>query len=212
MATITKEKRKVPSDIFVGDPGGGGNGGGSWGSGGESLPISSAQLGMWLFLGAVTMLFAGFTSAYIIHSSADTWRPLPMPRVLWFNTVLLLVSSVTIELARAAFRHRRAAALKGWLSITTLAGVGFLAGQLTAWRQLVHAGVYLPSNPHSSFFYILTGIHGLHLLGGVGALFYVLFRVWTGHNQRLRSLKLSALYWHFMDVLWIYLFVLFFAM
>jgi cytochrome c oxidase subunit 3 len=100
--------------------------------------------------------------------------------------------------------------MKTWILVSAMFGFAFLAGQLYAWRQLVLAGVYLPSTLHSSFFYILTGLHGIHLLGGVSALGYVLVRAFRNRviPGRDESLKLCATYWHFMDGLWVYLFVL----
>lgn len=184
---------------------------GSDGNDGEKLPLSTAQLGLWLFLGAVTMLFAGFSSAYLVHRGAPTWQLIPMPKILWVNTALLLLSSATLERARAALLVGRRLLLR-WLSITSIIGLLFLAGQLLAWRQLAGLGVYLPSNPNSSFFYILTGAHGLHLAGGIAALFYLLCRARKSYGPGLGStFKLCAVYWHFLDGLWLYLFILFFA-
>lgn len=159
------------------------------------------QTGMWLFLCAVTMVFAGFVSAYVVRRGmSNDWRPLTKPPVLWLNTVVLLASSVTIEQAR-----RRVQAAGAWLRITSLLGAVFLVGQSIAWMQLRAAGVFLASNPSSSFFYLLTGAHGLHLLGGVVALFYVALR---GGRAAIEA---TTLYWHFMDGLWLLVFALVFV-
>ena len=182
-------------------PQGGGFGGGGGRRDDGAVGVQRYQTGMWLFLCAVTMVFAGFVSAYVVRRGmSNDWRPLAKPPVLWFNTVVLLASSVTIEQAR-----RRAGAAGTWLGVTSLLGAVFLVGQSIAWMQLRAAGVFLASNPSSSFFYLLTGAHGLHLLGGVVALFYVALR---GGRAAIEA---ATLYWHFMDGLWLLVFALVFV-
>jgi cytochrome c oxidase subunit 3 len=135
-----------------------------------------------------------------------------MPAVLWVNTGVLLLSSVSIELARRALKRNEYASFKSWISLTTLFGIAFLVGQVIAWRQLAGQGVFINSHPHSSFFYLLTSLHGLHLLGGVIALGYVTvaaLRMRIGFKRRT-AVDVTAIYWHFMDGLWIYLFGLLF--
>jgi cytochrome c oxidase subunit 3 len=189
-------------------PGGGGDDGG--GESGSPFPISKGQVGLWVLLTAVIMLFAGLTSAYIVLRGLPTWQNIALPSLLWPNTAVLLMSSIAIEFSRRAVRKNHLESMKRWLAVSGVFGIAFLVGQLAAWRQLVGMGVYLPSTLQSSFFYILTGIHGLHLAGGVGSLGYVLMKA---INNRLtvfnhEPLKLCATYWHVMDGLWIYLFLL----
>jgi cytochrome c oxidase subunit 3 len=161
--------------------------------------IATPRLGMTLALAAVAMLFIAFTSAYIVRYGLDlNWQPLRMPPVLVANTAVLLASSASLEAAR-----RRAG--RGWLLITIGLGAAFLAGQWVAWSRLAAQGLYLSSTPHSSFFYLLTGVHGVHLVGGLAAL------VWAAATASRRVLEVSSLYWHFMDGLWLYLFVLLFV-
>lgn len=173
-------------------------------------PLNTGQLGLWALLATLTMLFAGFTSAYLVRRAGTDWRPISLPSIVWLNTVLLFSSSVTLEVARASLRRCRTEALKGWLLVTTLLGLAFLVGQLLAWQQLTAQGVYLPTNPHSSFFYMLTGVHGMHVLGGLSALLYALNRAWgSGWTAaEPNSLNLCATYWHFVDGVWLYLFFL----
>src|SRR5262245_19188518 len=156
------------------------------------------------------MLFAGLSSAYIVLRGAPDWQNIEIPSVLWLNTAILLASSATIEAARRSLGHARIGAMKTWVIASGGFGIAFLIGQLVAWRQLVAAGVYLPSTLHSSFFYLLTGLHGIHLLGGMCAMGYVLRQALTNRiiPGRDESLKLCATYWHFMDALWVYLFIL----
>ena len=162
-----------------------------------------------LGLGAIVMLFAAFTSALVVRKGlSDDCQATAIPGILWPNTVLLLASSFTLEKARRCYEIQ--ARFQRWWWLTTALGVAFLAGQLLAWQQLAASGIYLNTNPSSSFFYLLTGAHGVHLLGGVMALLYLAWKV------RLRNLNtpgativgVTALYWYFMDGLWIYLFML----
>jgi cytochrome c oxidase subunit 3 len=175
------------------------------------------RIGTWVALASITMLFTGLSSAYIVRSaSAQDWRPLAMPRILWLSTALILLSSGTLEAARKKLKQLIAGGYTGWLSVTALLGVGFLGSQLFAWRQLARQGVYIASNPHSSFFYLLTAMHGLHLLGGLLAVLYLLGRTRQKRDdvaaeaRRVASADAVAIYWHFMDGLWIYLFLLLF--
>lgn len=179
-----------------------------------ALPVDTRQLGLWAFLATVTMLFAGFTSAILVRRASTDWQPIPLPGLLWMNTAVLLLSSFTIERARALLGKERGREARAWLSITAALGLLFLFGQFGVWRHLVSLGVYLPSSPHSSFFYILTGAHAVHLLGGVLAMLYLLARVLLSASAPVRSsvINLCATYWHFVDGLWIYLFVVLFVL
>lgn len=197
-------------------PGGDGGYPGPWdgpGEGAAAPPVSPAKIGVWLLAGAITILFASFTSTYLARRAETDWRALPLPPVLWVNTAVLMLSSVSLERAKALGRQGDIGRLRSTLALTTILGVAFLAGQILVWKQLVAAGVYLATNPHSSFFYLLTGAHGAHLIGGIGALVYVLWKV-----RRLQSpaaaltvVDPAAAYWHFLDGLWIYLFILLFS-
>jgi cytochrome c oxidase subunit 3 len=185
---------------------------GDYGSGGSAQRRETAKLGLRLALGSITMLFAAFTSAYIVRSAGQDWVPLEVPPILWLNTAALLLSSVTIEMARRSFDGWRPVAFRKWIAVTAFLGTAFLAGQVVAWQKLAAQGIYLSSHPHSSFFYVLTGVHGAHLLAGVFALFSVLvmafrYRLTPGESN---APALSATYWHFVDGLWLYLMVVLF--
>ena len=177
-----------------------------------SPPPSSTAI--WVVLFAVTMMFAAFTSALIVRkgSSLD-WQTFTLPSILYLNTLLLVISSVTLEVAR-----RRVATFMGglksqvesparWLYITLLLGLLFVAGQYVAWSQLRAEGLYLATNPSSSFFYLLTAIHALHVLGGIGGLIYVIHKLSKSILLR-NQLVATARYWHFMGILWLYLLLL----
>lgn len=195
------------------------NGNGSKRHGGDFRdPESHAnryRIGMWVGLASVTMMFTSLSSAYIVRAvSANDWVSLPMPPVLIASTVLILASSVTLELGRRKLKAAAAAAYSKWLCITALLGIGFLVSQLFAWRKLAAQGIYLQSNPHSSFFYLLTGVHGVHLAGGLLGVTFLWLRSRRVLTETARMHKRQAsadavtIYWHFMDALWIYLFLL----
>jgi len=187
---------------------------GGGGGGGRGGPLfDTAKVGLWAFLGSVTMLFAAFTSAYIVRRAGTDWAPLPVPSLLWVNTAVLLLSSVTMELARRAFQSWRPLAFRKWATLTFLGGAAFVIGQIAAWNQLAGQGVFLQSNPHSSFFYVLTGVHAVHVLGGIVALLYVFAQSWRYQLTPGSSSApaLCATYWHFVDAVWIYLFAVLFV-
>ena len=177
-----------------------------------SPPASST--GIWVVLFAVTMMFAALTSALVVRKGASfDWRHFTLPSILYFNTFLLLASSVTLEVSR-----RRVAAFMGglrsqsesparWLYITLFLGLLFLAGQYEAWLQLSREGLFLATNPSSSFFYVLTAAHGLHILGGLAGITYVIRKL-SKSALRRSTLDATARYWHFMDALWVYLLLL----
>jgi cytochrome c oxidase subunit III len=197
------------------------------------------RIGLFFALAAIVMLFVAFTSAYIVRQGIGTWsdaagryvtdwKPITLPPILWVNTAILLVSSVTLVLARRQLaRKMKAAPRRGaspvaaslitdhrpsipWLGVSFVLGAGFLVGQLLAWGQLRHSGIFVGSNPSSSFFYVLTGAHGVHLLGGVIAMAYaaVTSLLRKPLVTRFLVVDVTSLYWHFMDFLWIYVFAL----
>jgi cytochrome c oxidase subunit 3 len=174
-------------------------------------------VGMWVALSGVLMLFTALTSAYIVRAGlSDDWRPLVMPRMLWLSTVLILASSLSLELARRCLKRERDQAYSRWLLLTVVLGVSFLAAQMLSWQELVTQGIYIATNPHSSFFYLLTGVHGVHLLGGILALDYLLLRTWRRNqdagalSKRQTATDVTGIYWHFMGGLWVFLFLLLF--
>jgi len=209
---IDDKKRLHPHD---------GNGGGFRGLVPETPDLRSVadprgeptRTGIWVALAAIAMSFAALTSAlYVREGAATDWHHIVLPPILWFNTLALIASSIALELAR----HRVAAFMRGqessrsksmlWLNSTLVLGLVFVAGQYLAWMKLRSQGLYLPTNPNSSFFYLFTGVHAVHVLGGLGGL----TRVMVKFRSPTRSLRRSTMdatsyYWHFMGLLWIYL-------
>jgi cytochrome c oxidase subunit 3 len=175
------------------------------------------RTGAWVVIAGIVMLFTALTSAYIVRSaSSNDWQPIAMPKVLWLSTGLIVISSITMEISRRSLKQRRDAGYGRWLVITLVLGLVFLASQLLAWRQLVRQGVYMASNPFNSFFYLFTAAHGLHLLGGILALGCLLLRTARkrdtveGELRRVGAADAATIYWHFMDGLWVALFLLLF--
>jgi cytochrome c oxidase subunit 3 len=170
---------------------------------------------VWIGIGAITMSFAAYTSALIVRQgAAPDWQHFKLPPILFLNTFLLLASSGTLERGRRLMLReapwRTASASRGaaWLRLTLVLGLLFIGGQVLAWRDLAAQGLFLSSNPSSSFFYVFTALHALHLLGGVTALGLVLIRLSNSAAwPPTGALDATSLYWHFMDGLWLYLLV-----
>ncbi len=210
--TVLKQRPQVAGGRGGGDVTDGGFGDPGRGSG---PPPGTARrtyhTGMFLALVGISMLFIAFTSAYFVRGGlGDDWVPIGLPPLLWWNAGVLFASSVTIELTRRALNQGLRSQCNAWLGLTALLGAGFLAGQLAAWRQLADRGIYLATNPSSSFFYLLTGTHAIHLFGGLLALLYIVWEAWRyrlGPAKRT-LVEVTAIYWHFMDGLWIYILVL----
>jgi cytochrome c oxidase subunit 3 len=180
----------------------------------KNLAPPPASTGIWVVLASITMSFAAFTSALIVRQGgANDWKHLTLPPILYLNTLVLIASSITLERARrqvgAYMKGPRdqAAPPSRWLYVTLALGFLFVAGQYIAWLQLRAQGLFLATNPNSSFFYVLTGIHALHVSGGLGGLARVIRKL---NNSTLRKSTLDATshYWHFMDALWVYLLLL----
>jgi len=175
------------------------------------------RIGMWVGLASIAMMFTSLSSAYIVRSgSAADWLPLRIPRVMFASTALILLSSVTLEVARRKLKRSFAEAYSRYLLLTGVLGLAFLGSQLVAWRQLAGQGIYLSTHPHSSFFYLLTGAHALHLAGGLLAIGFLYLRSRPKLDKpglattRQATADAVSIYWHFMDGLWIYLFLLLF--
>ena len=220
MATMVSTRPGIKTSPGGGPKIPGPNGNGSKRRGEFQDPESKAnryRIGMWVGLASVAMMFTSLSSAYIVRSaSSNDWVSLPMPKILLASTALILGSSVTIEIARRKLKAALSRPYTTWLFVTVLLGIGFVVAQVLAWRQLARQGVYLASNPHSSFFYLLTGAHAVHLLGGLLGLTFL----WLRSRRRVAepapiakhkaATDAVTIYWHFMDALWIYLFLLLF--
>ncbi len=164
-----------------------------------------------MFLATATMLFAAFTSAYVVRRSGSDWRHVALPSILWMNTAILAASSVALEAAYRAGRRRRWIGAMVGAGAAIVFGIAFLAGQLTAWRQMVAAGVYLPTSPHSSFFFMLTGAHGAHVIAALAVLSWGCWqtrRAYANPRAWTAMFDLCRTFWHYLGVVWLFLFAL----
>jgi len=175
-------------------------------TGASSLP--AAKIGLGVFLAVVGSLFALLISAYMMRMDMADWTPLPLPQVLWLNTGVLVLSSVTLQWAKVAARRGQIDGVRSGLFASGVFAVVFLIGQLLAWRQLTASGYFLATNPANAFFYLITGVHGLHVLGGLVALGRTTDKLWRGVevDQVRLSVELCAAYWHFLLFVWFVLF------
>ncbi|MBA2493081.1 MAG: heme-copper oxidase subunit III [Acidobacteria bacterium] len=201
--------------------GGGDNGGGDNHKNGfsedtESKPNDKFRVGMWFLLLVVMMTFGGLIGAYVVIATKGEieWKPFALPFQVCVSTVLIFLSSLTYQKSNNALQAENQTKAKNWLLATTVLGAMFISSQILAWFELARQGVYIASNPYAGFFYILTAVHALHVFGGILVLGYILLRTWnkTFFDEELTKRKSISnavgLYWHFMDGLWIVLFIL----
>src|SRR6266550_7871329 len=168
--TRTKERTGIKRH-GPGFPGSNGKNGNGWRKGGADdarrrFSPEKYRITMWVLLAAIVMMFVALSSAYIVLSGNDQWRPIRMPKMFFLSPGIILASSVTIQTAARSLRQEAKGRYERWLAVTLLLGLGFLVSQLLGWRELVAQGVYFRGQPHSTFFFLFTGVHGVHLLGG----------------------------------------------
>lgn len=171
------------------------------------------KFALWLFMVSVIMIFGSLTSAYIVRRAEGNWLLFDMSPMFWVNTIVILTSSITMHWAYLAARKDNLEMTKLAISITMVLGVSFLIGQLMAWGQLVEQGIHLVGRESSavsgSFLYVISGLHGVHVISGVIFLLVVLVSVFKFkvHSKRLAQIEMCTTYWHFLGGLWLYLFV-----
>jgi cytochrome c oxidase subunit III len=212
-ATLVGPELESPPDFNGGNgrfddlwPGSGNGGRG----GGHSRHHDPYRTLTWVILIPVVMFFVGLTSSMVVRQGiSDDWISISLPWILSLNTLVLLASSVTFEIARRAMKTSQER-FKTLLWITASLGTLFLGGQLLAWKQLAAQGLFLSSNPSSAFFYVLTATHGVHLFGALAALIYLTSCALRNRmsESRKSALRTTAVFWHFMDGVWIYLLLL----
>ncbi len=167
------------------------------------------QTAILLGMVSIFMFFMALSAAFLVRKTGKDWIQFRLPGILWLNTVVLLTSSLTMDLSRRRLALGDMAGFKSMWRATTALGLAFLAGQFVAWRELVARGYYVGSNPSSSFFYVFTVAHAVHLVGGIGALLYVLFRNFNKTRVSLAvASEITSYFWHFMDGLWLFLLAL----
>lgn len=158
------------------------------------------------FLAVVTSFFALIMSAYALRMDLGDWVPLSEPQLLWLNTAVLIVASVVFQWTRNAAVREDAAKLKPGMVLTGLLTTGFLVGQFVAWQQLNASGQYMTSNPSNAFFFLITGLHALHILGGMFVWARATVRLYGGGEDIRQSIELCTIYWHFLLLVWLVLF------
>ena len=184
---------------------------------GDDLPDAApARVGLWVFLAVVTSLFALFMSAYYMrmghgHGEVHDWNRLVEPSVLWLNSVLLIAASAAMQWSRASVVRGDTDRARDGLLIGGLLTIAFLGGQLYAWNVVRHSDVFTPGNPAVAFFYVLTAVHGLHLVGGLFVWVRTLIRIVPKRAEPIDvrlSIELCTVYWHYLLLVWIALFAL----
>lgn len=225
---VSEEERKRRRGISRGGGGGGDNGNKRRGGGGgddsdesgshdtdRAIPNKSRILTAFLLL-VVLMTFGGLIAAYVVIATngGAEWRPFDLPKPVWVSTFLILLSSVTYHIAKLAIDRDDQSKAKNFLLVTTVLGAAFISSQILAWFALVQRGLYMSGNPYAGFFYILTAVHAVHVLGGIIALGVIVLKTWSETEsdallKRRRELAQTVgWYWHFIGALWVVLFVL----
>ena len=180
----------------------------------ERKKIHPYKFNLWLGLAGIIMMFAGLTSAYIVKRSQPGWENFNLPRIFLYSTIVILVSSVTIQVALRAFREREMARYRLFFGITAILGIVFVIMQINGFYQFQFNGMKMigvGSNPAYSFILAIAGVHILHVLGGLIAMLIIFSRVYGSkrRNYTIVPIEIITTYWHFVDLLWVYLFVFF---
>jgi len=175
--------------------------------------IHPHKVALWIGIGTIIMMFGAFTSAYIVRRAAGNWYEFRLPDIFLFNTLVILASSLTLHLSFRAFKNGRENLYKGLLMLTFVFGILFIILQYQGWVALNAMGATFTANPSTSFVYVISGVHAAHVLGGLAALimamihaFYLPFKPTQRRKQRF---ELVVHYWHFVDLLWVYLIIFF---
>jgi cytochrome c oxidase subunit 3 len=175
----------------------------------KPISMHPKKFALWIFLVTVIMIFAALTSAYIVRQSDGNWMLFELPNLFLATTGIILVSSATMHWAYLSVKKDNLEAAKLAIALTTVLGISFLIGQYLAWGELVKNSVYLVGNPSGSFVYIISGLHGVHIVGGIIFLLIVFVSIFQlkVHSKNLLRIEMCATYWHFLGGLWLYLFV-----
>lgn len=169
------------------------------------------KFAMWVGIGSIVMMFAGLTSAYIVKQGKEDWTSVVVPKIFYYSTAVMVLSSLTMQMALKAFKERGMHQYRRLIAVTSLLGLGFIAMQIIGFSQLMESGIKLEGSGAAAFLYIIFGLHAVHVLGGAIALLIILIRAFSARirNYNPVPVEVAATYWHFVDFLWIYLFVFF---
>jgi cytochrome c oxidase subunit 3 len=180
-------------------------------AGSQKNKIHPHKFSLWIGIGSIIMMFAGLTSAFVVRQAQGNWVHYKLPQIFWISTLVIIFSSVTMHLGLRFFKQHKAQAYRIMIWITAVLGVVFVYTQYEGFKQLYEMGIRLQGNPSGSFLFIIAGLHGVHVLGGVLAIFTLLFSAYRKRVKNYNSVptELVVTYWHFVDVLWVYLFIFF---
>lgn len=171
--------------------------------------INPQKFALWLAMASILMMFAAFTSAYIVKQAAGNWLEFPIPSIFFVNTGIILVSSIALQYSYNSFKNGNDKVYKLGLVLTFILGIAFVTLQVKGWNELFSMGIDLKGNPSGSFLYLITGVHAAHVIGGIAALFVALFHAFTLRfkptEKRKNRFELVLQYWHFVGLLWVYL-------
>ncbi len=175
----------------------------------QTRAMHPKKFAMWLFLASVMMLFASWTSAYIVRQAEGNWLYFDLPALFYYTTGIIIISSITMQWAYFSARQDNIERVKSLVTATSVLGILFLVGQVFAWSELVSNSVYFVGNPSGSFVYVITGFHGLHIISAVVFLLIVLRSAAKEriHSKNMAQMEMCTTYWHFLGGLWVYLFV-----
>ena len=173
--------------------------------------IHPHKFAMWVGIGSIIMMFAGLTSAYIVKRDQPGWTSFDMPKSFWYSTVSILISSLTMQISLKAFKQRQMQQYRVFISGTVFLGILFIVLQWISFHQLWNSGITLKGSGAGQFLYVIAGLHALHVLGGIIALLVTFFKAYASKRRSYNSVPLEVVttYWHFVDILWIYLFIFF---
>lgn len=174
----------------------------------QNLSMNPKKFLLWLAIVSIIMMFAAFTSAYLVRRAEGNWLEFNIPVIFTYSSIVLLISSISMHLAYWAAKKDRFLLLRSAISITFALGIGFLVMQVIGWGELTRNNVFLVGNPSGSFFYVLSGLHGLHIISALIVLIFALVAAFSMkiHAKRLNQMEMCVTYWHFLDLLWLYLF------
>jgi cytochrome c oxidase subunit III len=174
-----------------------------------NLSMNPKKFLLWLAIVSIIMMFAAFTSAYLVRRAEGNWLEFSIPSIFTYSTIVLLMSSISMHLAYWASKKDQFLLLRSAISITFVLGIIFLVMQVYGWGELTRNNVFLVGNPSGSFFYVISGLHGLHIISALIVLIFALLAAFKTeiHAKKLNQIEMCVTYWHFLDLLWLYLFV-----
>jgi cytochrome c oxidase subunit 3 len=168
---------------------------------------------LWVALGSIIMMFAGLTSAYVVKRDQPGWTTFSIPKAFWYSTTVILVSSLTVQMALKSFKEREMLRYRNLLTATAVLGIAFVLLQWVGFREIWHSGITLRGSGGGQFLYVIAGLHAVHVLGGVVAVLITLAKAYVSQirSYNIVPVELISTYWHFVDLLWIYLLIFFMA-